>query len=199
MKNKVILLIVFIVVALIQLYIPTSLMLSSEEVIGKGYEYKFKVAPIDPNDPFRGKYVTLSFEANTYYDTDSLFHRGQEVFVILGYDNEGFAKIDYILSEQPYNVDNYVKAKVNSIYKDYEDEDRYGIRIGYPFNRFYMEETKAPEAESLYWDAARDTSKVAYALVSVKGGEAVLLDVMINDISLKDLTESDIVPGENPD
>ncbi len=199
MKNKVILLIVFIVVALIQLYIPANMMLSSEEVIGKGYEYKFKVAPIDPNDPFRGKYVTLTFEANTYYDTDSLFLRGQEVFVVLDYDDEGYAKIDYILSEQPYDVDNYVKAKINSIYKRNEEDDGYTIRVGYPFNRFYMEETKAPEAESLYWSAARDTSQVAYALVSVKGGEAVLLDVLINDVSLKDLTESDIVPGENSD
>jgi uncharacterized membrane-anchored protein len=187
MKNKVILLIVFIVVALIQLYVPTSMMLSSEEVIGKGTEYKFKVAPIDPNDPFRGKYVTLNFDANTYYDTDSLFYRNQEVFVVLGVDNEGFAEVSHLASEQPYNVDGYVKAKVNSIYKRY-DENEYVIRISYPFNRFYMEETKAPEAESLYWDAARDTNQVAYALVSVKDGEAVLRDVLINDISLKDLT-----------
>ncbi|NJO89360.1 MAG: GDYXXLXY domain-containing protein [Chloroflexia bacterium] len=192
MKNKLILLIVFIVVALIQLYIPASMMLSSEAIIGKGTEYKFRVAPIDPNDPFRGKYVTLSFAANIYYDLDSLFYRNQEVFVVLGLDDEGFVRIDDVASEQPFDSNNYVKAKVNSIYKDYGDEGRYVVRIDYPFNRFYMEESKAPEAESLYWEAARDTNQVAYALVRVKEGEAVLLDVLINDISLKDLTGEDI-------
>ena len=196
MKNKSILIIAFVIVAIVQLFVPVNMIMNSEEVIRTGVEYKFKVAPIDPNDPFRGKYVTLSFEADTYYYNDSIFAREQEVFVGLTTDNEGYAAIDFISLDLPYDNSNYVRAKINYVYNNYSDEGKYKLGINYPFNRFYMEESKAPEAESLYWDAARDTSQIAYALVSVKDGEAVLKDVLINDISLKELTETTKIEEE---
>ena len=51
----------FILMVLAQLYVPASMIFQKERVITQGTAYKFRTAPIDPNDPFRGKYITLSF------------------------------------------------------------------------------------------------------------------------------------------
>jgi hypothetical protein len=56
-----------------------------------------------------------------------------------------------------------------------------------PFDRFYLEESKASEAERVYWQAQRDTAQVAYGLVTIGKGRAVLTDVMINDRSVVDI------------
>ena len=58
------------------------------------------------------------------------------------------------------------------------------LLIEFPFDRFYMEESKAYDAELTYNRTLPDTSQVAYALVNIKNGESVLKDVMINGISI---------------
>ena len=47
-----------------------------------------------------------------------------------------------------------------------------------------MEESKAAPAEKAYIDAARDTTSVTYAKVSVLNGSAVISNVFIKDIPL---------------
>lgn len=54
MTNKKTLLSVFILVAIVQLYVPAKMILDREDILDTGKEYKFKTEPIDPNDPFRG-------------------------------------------------------------------------------------------------------------------------------------------------
>ena len=55
-----------------------------------------------------------------------------------------------------------------------------------------MEESKAYKAERIYRDGLRDSTKQTYALVSVKKGNAVLRDVLIDDVSIKDIVESQL-------
>lgn len=61
MKLKIILLIVLFA---IQLAIPGYMIFEQNQILTEGTAYKFKTRPIDPYDPFRGRYVTLAFEAN---------------------------------------------------------------------------------------------------------------------------------------
>lgn len=65
MNKKKILLLSFFLVAVVQLYVPSKMIWDREEVLRTGTEYKFRTAPIDPTDPFRGKYITLRFDDNT--------------------------------------------------------------------------------------------------------------------------------------
>ena len=44
-----------------------------------------------------------------------------------------------------------------------------------------MEESKALAAEQAYIKASADTSKVTYALIKVKNGDAVIENVFINN------------------
>ena len=55
------------------------------------------------------------------------------------------------------------------------------IIVYYPFNEFYMDELKAPEAEILYRASSTFPGKTAYALVSIYRGESVIRDVYIDN------------------
>lgn len=175
MNKKKILLLLFILAALVQLYVPAKMILEREDVLTTGKEYKFNVEPVDPSDPFRGKYITLRFK-DTHFDSNDKWHRNETVYVIFKLDKNGFAIIDSVSKEEPLDTDDYLKTKI-----------RYNKSVKYLFDRFYMEESKAYEAEKLYKESRRDTSKVTYALVNIKKGKAVLKNVLINGVSMQKL------------
>ena len=157
-----------------------------EVVLEKGKEFKFKTAPVDPNDPFRGKYITLSFENTTVkVANENNWLYGESVYSELVTNEEGFAKIKSISKERPNTLD-YVLTEIAYVSSNGSNE----IRVLYPFDRFYMEESKAPEAETVYRKVQRDTTKITYALVSVKEGESVLKDVFINDVSIAEIVKA---------
>lgn len=177
---------IFIIVCIVQLAVPAKMIWDKEKVISMGHEYKFRTAPVDPYDPFRGKYITLSFNAQqfTQENSDSLWQRDDDVYALLGLDSAGFAIVENILKNPPegknISVD-YIKAKIRNAYGNQ-------VRIDFPFTRFYMEESKAKSAEEKYWEAnARNSPKEAYALVYVKEGEATLKDVLIDGVSIREI------------
>jgi uncharacterized membrane-anchored protein len=98
-------------------------------------------------------------------------------------DSAGYAKILEVTKSEPVDIDEYVKANINYIITDTLST----VFISYPFDRFYMEESKAPDAQQAYNESAIDTNQVAYALVLVKHGEAVVKDVMIDDVPIREL------------
>jgi hypothetical protein len=53
-----------------------------------------------------------------------------------------------------------------------------------------MNENKAKNAEEVYAESTIDTTKIAYALVATKNGEAVIKDVLIDNISIKELAKA---------
>lgn len=188
MNSKKILLPAFILVALAQLYIPAKMILDKEGVLDTGTEYKFKTAPIDPSDPFRGKYITLSFDENTVEaPNEQEWMRGETIYVSLTTDNKEFAKIKSISKEKPTDNQDFLKAKVSFVTRNGSNK----VTIDYPFDRYYMEESKAYEAELTYRQSQRDTNRITYALVSIKDGNAVLKDVLIDGISIKELVKEE--------
>jgi uncharacterized membrane-anchored protein len=179
---KKILIALFVVTCMAQIAVPVKMIWDKENVIKSGKAYKFRTAPVDPYDPFRGKYITLSFDANecTVANTEA-YNRGELVYVSLDLDSAGFAIPIKISKEAPAAGEDYVSATVQYAYGD-------KLRVEYPFDHFYMEEGKAKGAESIYRDASRRNSEqTAYALVYVQNGEAALDDVLIDGISVKEL------------
>jgi uncharacterized membrane-anchored protein len=187
MNKKQIFLALFIIVALAQLYIPARMILDREEVLDSGREYKFRTAPLDPVDPFRGKYITLRYEENMIrVKTDEDWVRGETIYVLLETDRDGYARVGSVSKEIPSSGQDFLKAKVNFV----EDSNPKKVMIKYPFDRYYMEESKASEAERVYRQTQLDTSQVMYALVSIKDGESVLKDVIIGSVSIKEYVKN---------
>ena len=192
MKKK-ILLPAFIIMALLQLYVPAKMISGKENVLAEGNEFMFKTAPIDPSDPFRGKYIVLSFEENTAQVANAEdWNSGDPVYVSLTKNEEGFAKILTISKDEPLETPDYVKANIQYTVSDSISH----IMVEYPFDRYYMEESKAPQAEIAYNESARDSTQITYALVSVKNGDAVLQGVFINGVPIREIILSE-TEGEN--
>jgi uncharacterized membrane-anchored protein len=180
-------LLAFVFVALAQIYVPAKIVLNRVEILGTGKEFKFKTAPIDPNDPFRGKYIVLDFKETTIdIQHQEKWTRGETVNVFLTTDENGFAKIKSVSKLEPADKQDFLKAKVCFI-----SYDGSKLTIDYPFDRFYMEESKAYDAELTYNRSRRDTNSVAYALVNIKNGESVLKDVMIDGISIREIVKQE--------
>ena len=184
MINQKLLLPIFFVVALVQLYVPANMIWTLEKVLETGIEFKFKTAPIDPSDPFRGKYIVLNFqETSVEVENENDWTRGEKVYLCLKTGNDGFARIKSVSKERPTENQNFIKGHVSFITEDGSNR----LNIDYPFDRYYMEESKALEAEQAYRQSQQDTSKITYALVSIKNGESVLKDVLIDGISIAEI------------
>lgn len=183
MKTFIIILFVFMCVA--QWVVPGKMIYDSESVVANGTVYKFKTQPIDPSDPFRGKYVTLSFNADRIeVKSGDPWYDGEEAYVTFTTDSAGFA-VPATISRTPPASAPYLHTKV--LYPDFKEGS---VSFELPFDRFYLEESKASEAEKAYWEAQRDSTQIAYGVVRIGAGNAVLTDVMINDRSIVEVVKA---------
>lgn len=184
MENRKLMITLFVLVAAIQLAVPGKMIWDRQRILETGKEFKFETAPIDPTDPFRGKYIVLSYKENSFkISSPNHYTNGETIFAILKENQNGYAIIKAISKERPKDNVDFVKARVESI----SDFPTTTLTISYPFTRFYMEESKAYEAEQAFVKSQRDSTKITYALVNIKNGEAVLKDVLIDGISVVDL------------
>ena len=62
MDKKKILLVLFILVAIVQISFSASMIINREITLKSGKQFKFRTAPVDPYDAFRGRYVALTLE-----------------------------------------------------------------------------------------------------------------------------------------
>lgn len=171
------LIIAFAITLLAQIGVPLKMIYDSEITERDGAEFKFKTVPIDPTDPFRGKYITLNYDIDTYATADTTFVNDERIYVSLIKDKDGIAKVASVSRDEPDGND-YVTAIVNFNYGG-------KLNIEFPFDRFYMAEKKAPEAEIAYDEySERKNAKPAYALVAVKEGNAVIKDVIVDDVPI---------------
>jgi len=187
MHNKKILLTAFILVLIVQLGVPAKMIWDREDKLKTGTTYKFRTAPVDPNDPFMGKYINLSYGDNSInIPQGQEWLAGEKIYVSISNDTNGFAEIRSISKTRPAGNHDFIKTKVGFIIEGNPPV----LNIHYPFDRFYMEESKAYDAELAYIRSQQDSLKTTYALVNIKNGEAVLKDVMIDGISIRKLVKS---------
>lgn len=196
MKTKLVYITAFVLIVLAQWYVPALMISEHEDVAANGKVLKFKTAPIDPYDAFRGKYIMLNFrdhKGKVTKETKAL-NNGDDIYVTFT-DSSGYALVESVLVDEPKDNPVYVKAKV-----DYVDNNMFlinskvkhptvAIYINYPFQRYYMNEIKAPKAETAYQENNRETRDNVYAQVAIKNGVGVVKDVIIDEKSIKDYVD----------
>ncbi len=183
-----------------QLLIPASMILKHERILRTGTLYRFKTRPIDPADPFQGRYVQLGFE-NDYIPginkNESSPKYNERVFVRLGIETNGLCVLKSWSRTRPENND-YLKLKYRGSRSRWNRETRtskhLGLRFELPFDRFYMEESKAPRAEQLVRSTRIDlfgenTNLVTncWANVRVLNGAALIEDVLVDGTPIREL------------
>ncbi len=182
MKSSRIVLVLFVVVALAQLAVPTSQLWRYERTLRTGRAYKFRTRPVDPYDAFRGRYVALAFEEHEApWEGDVSAKRGSTGYAVLGEDADGFAKVLRVVPVPPDSGD-YLRVE-----KSYSSATNC-VGFRFPFERFYMEERKAPEAERVYRESNRlgETKRNTYAVVRVRNGVGVIEDLFVGDKPIRE-------------
>ena len=155
-------LLVFAVVGLAQLAVPASLIWKREQTLRHGSVWKFRTAPVDPVDAFRGRYVALQFEVETQEVLPPPnASSGQTVFVTMRPNAEGFAEIDQVLANPPTG-DDFIEAKLA------------GKTVSLPFDKYWLSERDAPATEAAYFAQSRRDKRNAFVAVRVFRGDAAL-------------------------
>jgi len=178
------------VLILVQFAVPFSMIQSREAILRDGELFRFKTRPIDPADPFQGRYVRLVIAENYIPCPKNKLPelaRKRPGYAIVETNSAGFAHFTqwstvkpdsgaYLKTRYmgPYSIWN--QATTNSIYK--------GIALKIPFERYYMDEAKAPQAERLTWG---ESNTNCWVCVRILNGKAAIEDVFAQGKSLRDL------------
>jgi uncharacterized membrane-anchored protein len=167
-------LIVFVLAAFAQLAVPGSLIWKREQTLRLGHVWKFRTAPVDPVDAFRGRYIALHFDAETQeISPPSNFGSGQTVFVILRTNSEGFAEIDQVFSNPPAR-DDFVEARLS------------GKTVSLPFDKYWATERDAPATEAAYCAQSRREKRNAFVTVRVFRGDAAIEQLYLDGMPFGD-------------
>ncbi len=177
----------FILLVGAQWYVPYQTIAGKERILKRGEVYAFACAPVDPSDPFRGKYIDLNFKNLFFEDPDRKdWSYDEKVYLILERDPQtGEALIQTGSRTPPAGEQDYLEAKVNAWDQVAGQPTR--VYIDYPFQRFYLEEGKAKPVEERYREYTRSDSTQAYALVSILNGQSVIFDVVVEGESLVEI------------
>jgi uncharacterized membrane-anchored protein len=181
MKTSPVVWMLFAVVCVLQLAVPAAMIQRREAALRHGEVYLFRTAPVDPHDAFRGRYVALDFQQAVVEGIwpDEACRPGRVAYAILTKYVEGFASITAVVFTPP---DDTVFLKVRIIHY-YNNR----LRLALPFDRFYMDEFSAPEAEREYFRIHRERRELpAWARVRVDNGFAVLEDLLIDGQPIRD-------------
>ena len=165
----------FLVLAAAQLVVPAWVIHTWENTLREGQQFKFRTAPVDPYDAFRGRYVALRIESNSVPPSEEIANlpRGSTIYASIAVDPSGFAHFDKG-SVKPFASEPYMKARVW-----WASEGR--VQMDLPIDRFYMNEKLAPRAQQAYVSHSTRTNRTAYVLVRVKNGLGVVEDLYIDD------------------
>ena len=173
------------VVVVLQLAALAWMIHDHEQVLERGAVYKFRTAPIDPRDPFRGEYVILNFEAEdgSWPLANSAGNTGDtKAYGLLGVDSAGFATITALSTEAPTQTDH-----LRVTYMTWGNDT--AERIALPFDRYYLQEGDGAATETMLQPQWNEVEMVeplpAYALVRVWNGQAVIEDLIIGDRPVK--------------
>ncbi len=172
------------VLVLAQLAVPAWMIRRWEGTLQGGQLFKFRTAPFDPYDAFRGRYVALQVESNTVPSVPGTsYEHGAPVYAMISVNNEGLAGFSGISVAKPVDKP-YIASRVQ-----YEYDGK--VILNLPIDRYYMNEEDAPKAERAVWAHQTRTNRNAFILVRVKDGRAVVEDLLIGEKPIRQFLQEE--------
>jgi uncharacterized membrane-anchored protein len=171
---------IFGLLCVIQLGVIGIQIWSYERILKEGEVYYFNVLPLDPYDAFRGRYVTLRFEnANKAVTHDGELNQNtSKAYAILEHNenNDSIKEVRFSKPHEPH----FLEVNVYKSTAQKADTSNF-VYFSLPFDRFYLREDRAPQAEKLL--RARSGVKVK-AKLRVLDGKGVVEDLMVGETPL---------------
>ena len=172
-------LILFGIAALGQWAAPLSQIWTHEQTLTQGTLIKLKCSAPDPYDPLRGRYLAVRpAQQEVNVSADMKLKQGMQVFATLTTGADGFATITSLSRTPPASGD-YIRVRTGYAYES-------KATIEWPFERFYINEKLAPEADEWFAENIR-TDKGITAEVRVLKGRAVLADLSLDGKSFREI------------
>jgi hypothetical protein len=170
---------IFGLAVLAQWAAPLSQIWTHEQVLAHGTLIKLKCTAPDPYDPLRGRYLAvLPEQRQATVPMRMKLKPGTQVYVVLTDGADGFTTIS-ALSLTPPASGVYLRVKSGYVYDN-------KANIVWPFDRFYLNEKLAPEADTWFAENIR-TAKGITAEVRVLNGRAVLEDLSLEGKSFREI------------
>jgi len=170
---------ILIVAAAAQWLVPAGMIFRREQALRHGETFRFRVAPVDPYDAFRGRYVALNPEA-AVAPTAHRFRRNQPLYLLLENDAEGFARLAEA-APKPRREGVWMRARAarenDTHWRQAGTKPASAVHAALPFDRFYMDEASAPRAERIYQRSARSS---AWIQVRINRHLAVIEDLFVD-------------------
>ena len=174
-------LIIFGLAAIAQWAAPLSQIWTHEQVLAHGTLIKLKCTAPDPYDPLRGRFLAVRPEQGEATPQAGVKPaEGTQVYVTLGTDGDGLTTLQNALLEPPATGD-YIALKTRYNYGE-------KVRVEWPFDRFYVNEQLAPEADKWFAENLRSANGII-AEVRVLKGRAVLADLSFDGKPLREILQ----------
>lgn len=150
--------------------------------------YRFKAGIVDPYDPFRGRYVALNALPNEIMLKEKKkFQNGAYIYAVLSNDKQGIATVSDLVQSPVANMD-HLKIRYYDHMDPSNSKDKTGgiiYRIRLPFDRFYLNENLAPEAEKAVAEITRQNDGECIIKVKIySDGNYAIEDLEINGRSI---------------
>jgi uncharacterized membrane-anchored protein len=184
----------FAALVAIQLAAPAWLIVSRENVLRHGTLHKFQTQAVDPADLFRGRYVALNFAAeNAPVEVSTNLPYGMPVYIQVAPGADGYSTVTAVTTNRPGSGDWFSGVYQGSGW----GTNSRSVRVEFPFNRFYMDENLAPEAERAYNRLNRDraTNINTFATVRILHGRAVLEDLHLDGVPVRTYLRENAPPS----
>ncbi len=173
---------IFGLAVLAQWAAPLSQIWTHEKVLTRGTLIKLKCGAPDPYDPLRGRYLAVRpDQRDAAVPAGMKLERGMHVYGTLTPGADGLATISS-LSLTPPSTGEYLRLKSGFVYEN-------KASIEWPFDRFYLNEKLAPEADKWFAENIR-SDKGIIAEVRVLNGRAVLEDLSLDGKPFREILKA---------
>ncbi len=156
-------------------------------ILRGGAEIRLRSVPVDPRDLFRGDYVVLSYPISTV-ETGAAgqpgFQRGEQVYVSLGRDEQGFAKATGVSRDWPKAGDGAVviAGRVTATSACATNADgafdcsgqRNRLRIAYGLESYFVPQGEGKAIETT------DKARIEVVAAVSSSGEAAIKRLLID-------------------
>lgn len=189
MKPNKLLLSVFILVAIAQLFVPWQMISKHVGYADKGSEFKFKTSGKFNSANNRagafvaGKFIRLHFEEDHIKISDKKeWESNHGAYVLFNQDSAGFAKIKSVTKEKPENSSDWIRATVWCDWKDTTS-----LILAYPFNNYNIEDRNHKGIDSIVKYGLNDSLKVNYLKIKIRENQFLVNDLWIDGKPFKEI------------
>jgi len=175
----------FAILCVAQLAVPANMLWVRERTLTGGESFRFRCIPVDPADALRGRYVQLRFEESTAPAPDAALHPGERIAVPVVAGPDGFARLGTPSLEPPAGGA-WIRVEFGGSHEPGRSDV---VAIDLPFDRFYMDEARAPEAEAALRRRGDEPAVDAWLTVRVLDGQAVPEELFLDGVPAREYVD----------